>query len=153
MRQIKIPAGRCAGLKPGVLFVGLVKGFQLTLQFLDVEIRLSPAHGQAVADEELEEIVQQVGNFAGKELEVLAGRIFSLALVLSKLALDEIVNELGAVHLAPVLVYHLDDVFLDHHNQVVFVQEQGPSHRFISKLAADVSGGSLYYYTKSIIGA
>ena len=39
-----------------------------------------------------------------------------------------VIDELGAVHLAAVLVDLLDDVLFHHHDQVVFVQEQGPSH-------------------------
>ena len=143
-------------LRLGSFFVALVKRLQLPLQFIDVEVGLSPAHGQAVADEELQEIMEQIGDFLGEGLKLLPRGIPTLVLVLMELALDKVVNELGAGHLAPVLVDHFNDVFFDHHNQVVFIQQQGSSHRFLSNLgktALKVQYLLINCYTQSITGA
>jgi hypothetical protein len=121
------PAGR---LRLGLagLFVGLAEGLKLLGERLYIGFVVTAAQGHAVADEELEEIVEKLGYLAGEKLELFPGDVVFGLGALFELALDEIVDELGAVHFTTVLVYLMDDILLDHHNQVVFIQEQGPSH-------------------------
>lgn len=49
------------------------EGFQLFIQRLYVRVLLALAHGHAVTDEELEEIMHQIGHLTGEVLELFPG--------------------------------------------------------------------------------
>ncbi len=101
------------------VFVRPIERFQLPAQCLDIYFLLPLAHAHAIADEELEEIVEEFHHLTGEMLELFFGDIFFLRIF--QLTLNEIIDELGSVHLAAVFINLLDDVFLDHHDQVVFI--------------------------------
>jgi hypothetical protein len=112
-------------LRKGARFLGvfafLIKRFQLAGQILDIDVRLPFTHAHAIANKELEEIVEELHHLAGKALKLFFGDIGFMAVGIPQLALNEVVNEFRAVHLAAVFIDLLDDVFLDHHDQIVFV--------------------------------
>ena len=114
------PGARLIGF---AVFVGAVERFELLAEVLDIRFRLPFADAHAVADEELEKIMEELHHLAGEMLELFFSDVFFPAGKVAQLALNKVINELSAVHLATVFVDLLDDVFLDHHDQIVFIQQ------------------------------
>ena len=109
---------------PGVagIFIRGTEVLQLLVERFQGSIGQAAAHGHAVADEELEEVVEEAGNLAGEGLELFLTDVSTGIGHLLELALNEVVDELRAVHFPAVLVYLFDDILFDYHDKIVFVE-------------------------------
>jgi len=57
-----------------------VKGLQLPGQILDIDFQVPLAHAHAIADKELEKIVEELHHLTGEMMELFFGNIILLAL-------------------------------------------------------------------------
>ena len=98
------------------VFIERVQRIELLVQRLDIIGVFTLAHSHPIADEELEKVVEKPRHLAGELLVFVPCHAVFLANLVFKLALDKVVYELGAVHLAAVFIDLPDNILFNHHD-------------------------------------